>query len=193
MLTHLQHLTSRRLLAIVLLGHLSWLSAAERPFRGPYIENDDLLVILVPRSPEQMAAFYEARGFPREAIERIGQTCFVTVFIENRSADVTWLELDEWRFTGNGKPLPRLDAAYWQGQWDEIDLRQASRSTFGWTQLPPVRDLQPGETVGGNLVFPGDTETLNIEARFRTGADRHGDLITFGFGSIGCNRTAQKP
>jgi len=193
MRTRAPYVTLTRLLALMLFGTLPWASAADRQFRGPYIENDAMLVGLIPRSPEQMAAFYEARGFPREAIDRIRQTCFVTVHIENKSPDTIWLELDRWSFTSNGKPLPRLDAGYWKAQWDSIDLRQASRSTFGWTQLPPVRDLQPDEPVGGNLVFPGETETLNIEARFRSGADRQGELITIGFGNIRCNREAQQP
>jgi len=190
MRTAAQHLTLTRQLAVLLAGTLSWLSATadDRTFQGPYVENDDLLVRLIPRSPDQMAAFYEARGFPQAAIDRIRQTCFVTVHIENRSTNVIWLELDQWRFTGDGKPLPRLDAAYWQAQWDDIGLRQASRSTFGWTQLPPVRDLQPDEPVGGNLVFPGTTKVLNIEAAFHTGADRHGKLIRLGFGNIGCSK-----
>ena len=183
------------LLATLLPGALPWTSAAvvERTFEGPYIENDELLVVLVPRSPEQMAAFYEARGFPRAAIDRIRQTCFVTVHIKNKSKDVIWLDTDQWRFTGDGKPLTRLDDSYWRAQWNEIDLRQASRSTFGWTQLPPVRDLQPDEPVGGNLVFPGDTNTLTIEATLPTGADRQGEAISVGFGNIRCSKGADNP
>ncbi|MGB5539951.1 MAG: hypothetical protein WBO37_07690 [Gammaproteobacteria bacterium] len=192
MRTPLRHVA---LLATLLPGALPWTSAAvvERTFEGPYIENDELLVVLVPRSPEQMAAFYEARGFPRAAIDRIRQTCFVTVHIKNKSRDVIWLDTDQWRFTGDGKPLTRLDDSYWRAQWNEIDLRQASRSTFGWTQLPPVRDLQPDEPVGGNLVFPGDTNTLTIEATLPTGADRQGEPISVGFGSIRCSKGADNP
>jgi len=182
-------------MAILLLGGLArgTAAAAERPFQGPYIENDDLLVVLIPRTREQMAAFYEARGFPPAAIERIGQTCFVTAHIENRSRRVIWLELDQWRFTSNGKPLSRLDADYWRAQWDTIDLHQASRSTFGWTQLPAVRDLQPDEPVGGNLVFPGDTQRLTVEAEFPTGVDRQGVPVSVNFGAIGCDRGTRQP
>jgi hypothetical protein len=190
----MRHVTLTRLLAALLLGSLPWTCIpAERQWRGPYLETDALLIGLVPQSPDQTAAFYEARGFPRAAIERIRQTCFVTVHIENKSKDVIWLELDQWRFTGNGKPLHRLDDSYWRGQWDGIDLRQASRSTFGWTQLPPVRDLQPDEPVGGNLVFPGDTDILTIEAKFHTGTDRQGEPIRVGFGNIRCSQEAQHP
>jgi len=164
--------------------------AASAPRPGPFFENADMRIGLAPHTPDQMAAFYEARGFPPEALERIRQTCFVTVFIKNRSNRVLWLELDQWTFTSNGKPLPRLDDSYWKAQWDEINLRQASRSTFGWTQLPQVRDLQPGEPVGGNVVFPGGTEIFNIEARLRTGADKQGEVVRLGFGNVSCPQAA---
>ena len=195
MRTSVRHVTLLRLLAISLSCSLplAFAAAAGRAFQGPYLENDDLLVVLVPRSPEQMAAFYEARGFPRAAIERIRQTCFVTVHIENKGRNVIWLDLDQWHFSSNGKVLPRLDDTYWRAQWDAIDLPLASRSTFGWTQLPPVRDLQPDEPVGGNLVFPGTTDTLTVEASFHTGADRRGERINIGFGNIRCSKGAQNP
>lgn len=182
-------------LLAVLLFALAWTGAAEerRSYQGPYVETGDLLVVVVPRTPEQMAAFYEARGFPDAAIERIRRTCFVTVHIENRGRDVIWLDLAQWRFSRDGAALQRLDPDYWTTQWNEIGLRQASRSTFGWTQLPPTRDLQPDEPVGGNLVFPGDTDTLNIEATFPTGSNRQGTPIHVGFGAVRCGREAARP
>ena len=158
----------------------------DKPYPGPFIEREDLLVVLRQQAPEQIAAFYEARGFPREAIERIKATCFVTVHIENRSHDVIWLDTAEWTFTSKGKPLERLDRNYWDSQWDNIKLRQASRSTFGWTQLPDVRDLQPDEPVGGNLVFPGSTDRFDMTLKLPTGANRRGKLITLEFRDVEC-------
>jgi hypothetical protein len=161
-------------------------SGMARSYSGPYIEHDDLLVVLRPHAPEQMAAFYEARGFPQEALDLITKTCFVTVHIENRSRQVIWLDMDEWKFISRGKPLQRLDRDYWEAQWDNINLRQASRSTFGWTQLPQLRDLQPDEPVGGNIVFPGNTERFNMTLNLPTGNDRRGKLITLHFREIDC-------
>lgn len=157
-----------------------------KPYPGPFIERPDLLVVLRQHAPEQIAAFYEARGFPRPAIERIKATCFVTVHIKNRGNDVIWLDLAEWTFTRNDKPLERLDRSYWDNQWDSIKLRQASRSTFGWTQLPDVRDLQPDEPVGGNLVFPGDTDRFDMTLKLPTGVDRQGDPIMLEFRDVEC-------
>ena len=168
---------------------LSVANAMEPPYPGPHIENDDLLVVLRPLTAEQTAAFYEARGFPREAIDIIRTTCFVTVHVRNRSRKVIWLDTGRWSFTHEGKPLAHLDARWWDAQWARIDLRQASRSTFGWTQLPLQRDLQPDEPVGGNIVLPGDTTRFNMTLRMATGTDRRGEPIILEFRDVECPQT----
>jgi hypothetical protein len=160
--------------------------ALEKPYPGPFVENKDFLFVLMPRTPEQMAAFYEARGFPPAAIERIKSTCFVTVHIENRSRRVMWMEPHTWKFSSNGQPLQRLDSDYWETQWNEVNLPQANRSTFGWTQLPTVRDLQPDEPVGGNIVFPGTTGSFDLHAYFPTGQDRRGKPVEVRFENVSC-------
>ena len=163
--------------------------AIEPPWPGPFVENERILMVLIPRTPEQMAAFYEARGFPPAAVERISRTCFVTVHIENRSRDVIWLQPRQWKLTDGRGEIRPLDSDYWKAQWDAVDLPQASRSTFGWTQLPAVRDLQPDEPVGGNIVLPGTTRTFDLDARFQTGEDRRGTLIDVRFRNIECPRS----
>jgi hypothetical protein len=167
--------------------------AIEPPWPGPFVEDDRILMVLIPRTPEQMAAFYEARGFPQNAIDRITRTCFVTVHIENKSREVIWLEPQHWQLTDSGGAIRRLDSDYWNAQWDAIDLPPANRSTFGWTQLPAVRDLQPDETVGGNIVLPGSTRTFDLHARFQTGRDRRGTLIDIRFSNIECPRNGSAP
>jgi hypothetical protein len=160
--------------------------ALEKPYQGPFVENADILFVLMPRTPEQMAAFYEARGFPPAAIARIKATCFVTVHIENRSRQTIWMEPDTWKFSNRDQPLQRLDRDYWNTQWDAVDLPRANRSTFGWTQLPAVRDLQPEESVGGNIVFPGTTASFDLEATLQTGQDRRGKQLEIRFENVNC-------
>ncbi|MGD2138659.1 MAG: hypothetical protein PVF08_10415 [Gammaproteobacteria bacterium] len=160
--------------------------ALEKPYAGPFVENEDMLFVLIPRTPDQMAAFYEARGFPPAAIGKIRATCFVTAHIENHSQRIIWLEPHTWKFSSKGQPLQRLDRNYWETQWDAIGLRQANRSTFGWTQLPAERDLQPDEPVGGNVVFPGTAGSFTIEAYFPTGKDRRGKPIAVRFENVSC-------
>ena len=182
-----------RILAILLSLAAGGAGALERPVNGPYFENERMLIELIPRTPSQMSAFYEARGFPEAALERIRHTCFMTLHIENRSRNILWVDLGQWHFYADGKEIPRLGEHYWQQQWDEIRLRQASRSTFGWTQFPQLRDLQPEEPVGGNLVFPGNIRRINIDVVLQTGADRKGPVIRLGFGNVDCRRDTPAP
>ena len=76
---------------------------------------------------------------------------------------------------------------------EKIDLPQAFRSTFFWTQLPPVVDLHPDEPVGGNIVLLGSTGRFDIEANFKTGADKQGEPLQVRFTDIECGKTWAQP
>ncbi|MGD2112359.1 MAG: hypothetical protein PVI50_03155 [Gammaproteobacteria bacterium] len=163
------------------------------PPPGPYVENEQLFMFLRLLTPDQMAAFYEARGFPRQAIERIRNTCFVMAHIENRSDRTLWLDLNNWRFETASGEIRRLDTAYWDGVWVEIDMPRANRATFGWTQLPEVRDLQPGEPVGGNVVLPRTDESFTLKADFPTGDNRRKGLVHVSFRDLQCATDTPAP
>jgi hypothetical protein len=144
------------------------------------------------RQPEQLAAFYSARGLPPAAIDRITATCFVTVGIHNRSAGVVWLELANWRFeTEAGQPVARMTREAWDQTWEQLNVPLAGRATFGWTQLPESRDLQAGEPVGGNVALVAPAGPFHLVARFRTGADGGGEPITLRVEHLVCPRGSQ--
>jgi len=186
----MQYLITVQSLCGVLLGTLLATSAfgIDPPYPGPFVENNDMLMVLMPHTPEQIAAFYEARGFPKKALELISKACFVTVHIENKSNRVIWLETANWELSSNKQTLQRLDKDHWDARWDEINLPLANRATFGWTQLPVQRDLQPDEPVGGNIVLNGDIRKFNIEARFLTGKHKRGGMLEVRFQDIDCQK-----
>ena len=163
--------------------------AADNPKR-PKIDTADLSMELIPRTPNQMMAFYEGREFPEAAIKRIAKTCYFTVIIKNKRNDILWLEPNKWRFTDkSGYRIRRLDQKYWRKEWERLNIPMASRSTFGWTLLPDIRDLRPGEHVGGNIVIEPTRTPFNLEARFYTGAKkgRGGEVIAH-FEGLKCAR-----
>jgi hypothetical protein len=167
--------------------------AIEQPYPGPFVENDDLLMILMPHTPEQITAFYEARGFPKAALDRLRKVCFVTVHIENKSQRVIWLETTNWDLGVNGERIQRVNRQQWTSWWDDINLPSANRSTFGWTQLPAVRDLQPDESVGGNIILDGEIKEFDLQARFLTGQDKRDGMLDFQFRNIECPKEESKP
>ena len=191
----MQYLITAQSLCGLLLGTLLATSAfgIDQPYPGPFVENDDMLMVLMPHTPEQIAAFYEARGFPKNALDLISKTCFVTVHIENKSNRIIWLETVNWDLSSNQQTLQRLGKDYWDARWDEIKLPLANRATFGWTQLPVQRDLQPDEPVGGNIVLHGDIGKFNLKARFLTGKDKRGGLLEVRFQDIECPTEEPRP
>ena len=184
-------ITPIRLAAYLLLAAAASCSyAAEQP-QPLGFENALLSLWLSPRTPQQVAAFYEARGFPARALELLKQSCFVTVGIRNRSDAVVWLELDSWRFESGEGEIPRLDRSHWRRRWHELALPQADRSTFGWTLLPESRDLHPDEPVGGNITLPHTRLPFAVEARFATGANKEGPIQRMRIAGVRCARDRQ--
>lgn len=149
-------------------------------------EDEDIHARLVSRTPEQLAAFYIGRGFHNQAVERIQQTCFITVILKNKNIEVLWLDLDNWEFSRNSISIPRINRDYWKKQWQEVNLPLGHQSTFGWTLLPEVRDLRMHEGVGGNVVIPKQIEPFDLTMLFNTGFDKKGKVKKITFRNITC-------
>ncbi len=174
-------------------GALAQTKDSEDTQNGIRLENDLLSLWIMPRTPQQVAAFYEARGFPQEAIDLLKQKCVLTVGIRNRSDQVIWLQLNEWRFLNTHTEVQRLDQSYWKTRWQQLDLPQANRSTFRWTVLPEVRDLHPHEPVGGNIILPRTDSAFTLEAPFVTGIDRGGEQRLVRVPSLRCANDSTEP
>lgn len=156
---------------LVLLAFLSTAVAAADRLRVDGIE-----IGFSVRTPEQIVAFYTGRGMPVAAAQRLAAHCMVTVGIENGRDDIVWLEPARWRYTdAKGKSVARLNRAYWNKELRRLKVPAANRATFGWTQLPERRDLQPSEPVGGNVLLDA-AGPVRIEAIFPLGTAREKEL-----------------
>lgn len=178
----------RRLPALVLSLLVSACALADPPAKPtPNYLHDGVSLRISSGRPESIAAFYEARGFPLPAIRALRETCFLNVVIRNQRTDIVWLELDRWRFSDEaGRAVERLARAHWDAQWERLALPAANRATFGWTQLPEVRDLRPDEPVGGNVLVAAPTGRFRLEARFATGENKSGPEIVVRVADLIC-------
>lgn len=150
-------------------------------------EDDKLVMVVRTRTPEQLAAFYSARGFNPASVTAIKEPCFVFGMVENRGEERLWLILDDWQFLdADGKPIERINRAEWKHTWQATGLPQAKQATFGWTQLPESRDLHRYEHVGGQLAIPWQHRPFTLQARLRTAPDQSGPLHEVTFEKLTC-------
>jgi hypothetical protein len=140
----------------------------------------------MPRTPNQMSAFYEARGFPTAMIDLLSKQCFITIRIHNTGQQTLWLDLDNWQFSTSGKPLERFHRNHWKPVWADMAIPLAKQSTFRWTLLPEQLDYQPDEQEGGNIILPRVNTHIKLEARFASGADQQGPVITYRNDKLQC-------
>ena len=139
-----------------------------------------------PRSPEQMSAFYEARGFPAPMIELLAKQCFITVRVHNTGKNTIWLDLSRWRFTTQGKEITRYHRKYWLQKWQQMNVPLAKQSTFRWTLIPEVLDYQTDEAEGGNIILPQVKGPISLNAEFASGPDKRGTPVKVRYDNLHC-------
>jgi len=149
------------------------INAAERNLT---YKDKDIFLRFIEFTPEQIAAFYHGREFSKKAINKLTQSCFVTVIIKNKTDDILWVDLDEWQFSQAGKQFNRQTRQYWQQQWDKVGLKKAHRATFGWTLMPTRRDLYPNEGVGGRIPIPMQDKPFSVTLNFPTAKNKKGKV-----------------
>lgn len=135
------------------------------------ISNPTLDFRVYTRSQEDMAAFYEGRGFSAKLIHSLKDACFFTVIVKNKSNNILWLEPASWPVTlVPGKKAQQLGQQFWRQRWQKLAIAKSSQSTFRWTLLPDSRDLRPDENVGGNYILQATTSKIKLTPVFRIGA-----------------------
>jgi hypothetical protein len=177
------------LLCCVLLA--SFVIAADKKDRYK-IETKHIKLGMYPRTPAQMAGFYEGRGFPKRAIDETTRHCFITVGMRNLSKRKIWLDIDAWRFYNKHGEIKRTTRQQWEHTWQKLDVPMASQSTFNWTLLPEQRDLHPDEPVGGNITLQPVDEPFTVEATFATGEDRQGKPLVIRLENVRCLKNGEQ-
>ncbi len=150
--------------------------------------NKQIKIGFSPRTAEQIAAFYEGRGFSKAMVNKLKQQCFITVGIHNKSHDVIWLDLANWTFKNANGEFKRFSRAYWKSVWKKMNIPLAHQSTFRWTLLPEALDFRPNEREGGNIILPFSDKPFTLQAHFKTKADKSGKAFTAQIKNLQCAR-----
>jgi len=155
--------------------------------RGGYgLVHKDFRIGLRPRTHQQIAAFYEARGLPKTAIKELEKVCFFTLGMHNTSKDVLWLDLNNWQFFSNGEPVKRLDKAYWKATLQQMGVSRPLQATFRWTQMPTTLDFRDDEREGGNIILPRDKSPYTVTATLIAQADKSGKQYHLRVDNMAC-------
>jgi len=153
----------------------------------PYqFKNKSIFMRLFPRTPSQMAGFYEGRGFPTAAIHATTEQCFITVVVRNTGTEKIWLNLANWRIYNSKSTINRITRDQWTNRWTELNVPKSFQATFYWTLLPEMRDLHHDEPVGGNITLTPTYTPFTIEAKFATGENRQGDPLIIKMENVRC-------
>lgn len=154
---------------------------------APYqFKNSSIYMRMFPRTPSQMAGFYEGRGFPSAAIHATTEQCFITVVVRNIGPNKIWLNLANWRIYNREGTINRITRNQWTKKWTELNVPKPYQATFYWTLLPEMRDLHHDEPVGGNITLTPSYTPFTIEANFATGENRQGKPLIVKMENVRC-------
>jgi hypothetical protein len=149
-------------------------------------ENEQIKLQLFPRTPNQMAGFYEARGFPKKMVDVLTGFCFMTAVIHNKTNDVFWMDLDNWKFSSDSGELQRAHRNQWPPRWRKMNIPMASQSTFRWTLLPEKLEFFPDEHEGGNVILVAVQNAFTLQASFAVGKNKDKSNIMARINNIQC-------
>ncbi len=125
----------------------------------PYWElrEPGMSVRLVQRHPDQTRGFFLARGFSREDVELIAQSCvFQTIFRNTApatSSDSLEYDLKAWRVQAAGEPRSMQTREDWAKIWAERGIAKPARIAFEWALFPTRQSYNPGDYNWGMSVF----------------------------------------
>lgn len=153
-------------------------------------ENEKIKLQFFPRTPNQMAGFYEARGFPKKMVNVLAGFCFMTVVIHNKTKNVFWLDIDSWELNSDVGKIQRIHRKEWPNRWKKMNIPMASQSTFRWTLLPEKLEFFPDEHEGGNVVFVSMKDSFSLLAKFKVGKNKEKGLIEARINDVQCAENA---
>lgn len=137
---------------------------------------------LVQRQPDQTRAFFMARGFSREAVERIAQRCvFQTVFKNvSAGAHAATIEYDlrDWTVRGADADARLLTREYWAEQWLKLGVAKSARIAFEWALFPTRQIYHPGDyNWGMSVVDLAPGSSFDVSVTWRQGGTSHSGRI----------------
>jgi hypothetical protein len=104
--------------------------------------------------PDQVRAFYVARGFDLDDADVFAEACvYMTVLRNDTASGELDFRLSDWEVKHNAeaRALPPLED--WLAQWEARGVPDSARLAFRWAQFPAEQSYAPGEWNQGMLAI----------------------------------------
>lgn len=155
-------------------------AAEEREAAAQRLERDGLKFDLAPLAPDQVRAFFAARGFsPADAEHIVASGCVFrsaigSAFVKAGEPEVR-IALAEWRITPAGEtqrpPRTRED---WEVVWKSRGVGEEPATAFYWSLFPTAQTFAPTDYNWGFVTFglpPG--ARFDLELRWTSAGKAH--------------------
>lgn len=130
--------------------------------------------------PDQLRAFYSARGFDAAAVELIatGACVFQTIFRNESATDAIEFNLADWRsVTAKGEQPLKLERD-WQKQWEQRGVSSAARTAFRYALYPTQHRYEIGDwNMGMTTVTATPGSRFDLRFVWRERHERHEALL----------------
>ncbi len=124
---------------------------------------------LIQRIPDQTRAFFIGRGFNRQQVDMIANTCvFQTIFRNNSNAQVE-LNLEDWSARAGTQEHPLKLERLWQAEWEKLGVAKGPRIAFRYALFPNIQAFAPGDWNMGMTTWPvSPGSTVDLHLRWRS-------------------------
>ncbi len=111
---------------------------------------------------EQVAAFYQARGFAPAAIADYAAACVFSLELHNGGRQPLRLRLADLRAQSPSGTVRFRQPQAWQAEWDRLGVAEPARIAFRWAQFQAGQEFAPGDWIMGMAALE-----RRIDAPFR--------------------------
>ena len=142
-------------------------------------EREGIQVRLTQISPDQVRAFYQARGFSSQAAERYAAECVLMTAVRNIGDAPIHHRLADWRYAIGAQPPQSIRSkAAWERIWVQQRVPQSARIAFTWAQFPTTQTFAPGDWNQGMTAY-SVPRGGHFDLRFvwRAGDKQHSGLL----------------
>ncbi len=110
------------------------------------IQDKGVILRLAQILPDQVRAFYLARGFSVPATEALARSCVFQTVLRNESAPTTIsFNLAQWRvLTETGEHTLKLQRD-WEKEWEQHGVSDSARLAFAWALFPTEHAYEVGD------------------------------------------------